>query len=154
MGPTPYVLRRVFEALPGELETEFGAALKETLRRRIAHAFAAAERMSQQAAAFHRVSLPAKPAPEPPEPVLAYYRQYVLGSTSGETEVVSGEEQIGTPEWLRLHPSVSFEQSFEISRRKKEWDGRMAELLRERPEWDLPAEVIVSPAGDIPFSDD
>jgi hypothetical protein len=133
-------IRQRLSALPDELGVEFGRTLAKVLHQRLEHIFTEARRVNEQECAKHGIVLPPEPPPPPVSPLLPYYQRYERGSTTGELENTSGVEQIGTPEWLALHPSVSFQESFQISARKKQWDGEMAALLNRRHEWDLPPE--------------
>ena len=87
-----------------------------------------------------RIHLPPEPPPAPMPPQLPYYQRYERGSTTGEVENTTRVEQIGTVEWMMLHPSIDLQASFKISAKKKQWDAEMAALLNRRGEWDLPPE--------------
>ena len=128
-------------ALPDELGYEFGNTLAKVLTQRLAHIFAETRRVNELECLKRGVILPPEPPPPPRSATLAYYQQYESGSTTGELENTTAVEQIGTPEWLALHPGIGFQESFKVSAKKRAWDAQMAALLNSRSEWDLPPEA-------------
>jgi hypothetical protein len=138
-------MRQRLSALPDELGVEFGRTLAKVLSQRLEHIFREARRVNEQECRKHGIVLPAEPPPAPMPPQLPYYQRYEKGSTTGEVENTTAVEQIGTPEWMALHPSIGFQESFQISAKKKQWDAEMAALLNRRREWDLPPEPPVEP---------
>jgi hypothetical protein len=128
-------------ALPDELGVDFGRTLAKVLQQRLEYIFSEARRVHEQECLKNGIVLPPEPPPAPMPPQLPYYQRYERGSTTGEVENATAREQIGTPEWLALHPSITFQESFKISAKKKEWDRAMAELLNTRNTWDIPPEA-------------
>jgi hypothetical protein len=143
-GALHYLTKHI-SYLPDEMSAEFGQACGRALRQRINYILAVGQQITAKACAAYGIALPPEEPPRPPSPELAYYQQYVPGSMAGEVEAVNKVHQIGTPEWTRLHPSIGFQESFQISRKKRQWDADMAALLARRSEWDLPPETPVEP---------
>ena len=134
-------MKQRLAALPPELGVDFGRTLEKALSQRLEHIFAEARRVNEQECAKRGIHLPPEPPPAPMPPQLPYYQQYERGSTTGAVENTMAREQIGTVEWMMLHPSIDLQASFKISAKKKQWDERMAELLNSRHTWDLPPEA-------------
>ena len=132
-------MKQRLAALPPELGVDFGRTLEKALSQRLEHIFAEARRVNEQECAKRGIHLPPEPPPAPMPPQLPYYQQYERGSTTGAVENTMAREQIGTVEWMMLHPSIDLQASFKISATKKQWDERMAELLNSRHAWDLAA---------------
>jgi hypothetical protein len=140
---TQYLSNRLRD-LPDELADQFGPENTKLLRIRIYAVVDEARRVLVWESQRHGIPVP----PDPPPQVrkrLGHYEQFLKGSTTGETQRVSGAKEIGSPEWMAQHPSVSFQESFKYSRLKKEWDERMLQLLAERSSWDLPSELPDQP---------
>jgi hypothetical protein len=140
---THYLTNRLRD-LPDELTDDLGPDLTKLLRARIHALVGEAHRVMVWEAARHGIP----PPPDQPPAVrsrLASYERFIRDSRSGETEVIPVNERIDSLEWQRLHPSVTFQQGFEILRKKREWDEAMLELLRRRSEWDLPSELPDEP---------
>jgi hypothetical protein len=136
--------------LSGEMRDELGAELAGKLHARIVALLNEARRVLDWEGQRH--GFPPLP-PDPPPEVrkrLGQYEQFLRGSTTGETERISAAKEIGTPEWMAQHPSVSFQESFKYSKLKREWDERMLQLLTERSSWDLPSELPDPPPPEEP----
>jgi hypothetical protein len=149
---THYLKTRLRD-LPGELADELGPELTKTLRAKI-HAVCdeAARVLNLECEHYGVEPPPPAPAPEVRER-LSYYERFVKNSRTGEIETIPLDERIDSAEWRRLHPSVTFEQGFEILRKKREWDLRMSQLLVERSSWDLPNELGDEPPEPPPEPD-
>ena len=145
-----HYLQNRLGSLPGELSGQLGPELTKLLHFHIAAAFNEARRVVCWESVRHGISPPPDPPPAPLRKRLAYYEQFIRNSRAGEIESVDAAQQIGSVEWLRLHPSVSFQESFKYSALKKEWDARMSQLLAERSSWDLPPELPEEPPPEPP----
>jgi hypothetical protein len=146
---THFLVNRLRD-LPDELTDELGPALTKLLRVRLYALVEEAHRVLCWECQRHGAP---PPPPAPPEPVrqrLAYYERYIRDSRLGEIEVIPINERMESAEWQRQHPSVSFEQWFEIKRKKAAWDQAMGELLARRVEWDLPSELPDEPPPEPP----
>jgi hypothetical protein len=135
--------------LPDELADQLGAENAKLLRIRIHAIFDEARRVLAWECQRHGLPVP----PDPPPPIrrrLAYYERFIRDSRAGEIETIPINERIDSPEWTRLHPSVTFEQGFEILRKKRQWDQDYLDLMRRRSEWDLPSELPDPPPPEPP----
>jgi hypothetical protein len=127
--------------LAHDLTMRTQAECAELLRRRVEHLFHSTAAFLEAECKKYGIILP-PPPPERPRLRLAYYERYVRDSRTGQIETIPREEDIDSERWRLQHPSITFQQSFEILRKKREWDAAMGELLARRVEWDLAPEVV------------